>query len=538
MASPLLIAVLSAAVWVVYKLLNVGKREQSLPGGPPTLPLLGNLNVFPTAYAHYKFTEWAREYGDIYSLKLGPQTAVILTSMQACKELLDQQSAITSDRPASWMVNATSKGLHLALTRYSDTWRTLRKVAHSILTPNAVVAHQPIQVAEATQLMYDMLHSPEKFYTHIRRYSTSVIVSVVFGKRCPRYETPDVTTFFELVHISELCFEPGAEPPLEHFPFLHYVPERWARWKRLAKALNEIQIKMYMGLLDECEERLRNKQGTGCYLENVIEKQQEYGISREAVAYLGGALLEAGAHTTSAFLHTVIMCLIAFPDVKKKAQEEIDRVVGEDRTPRMEDFEDMPYVRALIKETHRFRPVAPLALPHALTADVSYRGYTIPKGTIIFANTWGIYHDPEIYDDPETFKPERFLSSEYGVKPGVSDKDFRHTLVFGYGRRICPGMHLANNSIELNVLNFLWAFEFSPPTDPKTGSYLPVDTWAYEKGVLPAPLPFPCEITPRSASKASMIDSEYLAATEAFSKFEHHLCEEDKEWLKATREKH
>ncbi|KAK7461952.1 hypothetical protein VKT23_008385 [Stygiomarasmius scandens] len=386
--------------------------------------------------------------------------------------------------------------------------------------------------------MYDMLHSPEKFYNHIRRYSTSVIVSVVFGKRCPRYETPDVITFFKLAHISEQCFEPGAEPPLEQLPFLNYIPERWAKWKRLAKALNEIQIKMYMGLLDECEERLRTKQGTGCYLESVIERKDEYGLSREAIAYLGGALLEAGGHTTSAFLHTIIMCLIAFPDVKKKAQEEIDRVVGDDRTPRMEDLEDMPYVKALIKETHRFRPVAPLALPHAMLTDGTYRAYTIPKGTIIFANTWGIYHDPDLFDDPEMFKPERYLDSEYGVKPGVDDKDFRHTLIFGYGRRICPGMHLANNSIELNVLNFLWAFDFAAPTDPKTGSYLPVDTWAYEKGVLPAPLPFPCKITPRSTSKASMIDNEYLSATGAFSKFEHHLCEEDKEWLRTTREKH
>ncbi|KAJ6456556.1 cytochrome P450 [Mycena vitilis] len=179
---------------------------------PPTLPLLGNLHIFPTAFAHYKLTEWARKYGGIYSLKVGPGTAVVLTDAAAVKELMDKRSASTVDRPPMYVADVVAGGLNMVLSRYTESWRTLRRTAHSILTPQASVRHLPIQQAEATQLLYDILRQPESFYNHIRRYSSSVILSYSASahRPGPRYETRETTAFFNAQREWEIVLEPGA----------------------------------------------------------------------------------------------------------------------------------------------------------------------------------------------------------------------------------------------------------------------------------------------------------------------------------------
>ncbi|THV01084.1 cytochrome P450 [Dendrothele bispora CBS 962.96] len=126
----------------------------------------------------------------------------------------------------------------------------------------------------------------------------------------------------------------------------------------------------------------------------------------------------------------------------------------------------------------------------------------------------------DVYEDPETFNPGRYLQNEFGVKPGVDVSDFRNSIIFGGGRRMCPGIHLANTSLALNVMNLLWAFEFSASTDPKTGESVPVDLFNYEKGSFYIPVPFSCNIKPRSSARTQIIETEYAMARTVFEKFE------------------
>ncbi|KAJ7176867.1 cytochrome P450 [Mycena filopes] len=483
--------------------LKLGSREAGLPPGPPTIFLLGNLHVFPT-----EFTEWARKYGGIYSLKLGTGTAVVLTDAAAVKELMEKRSGATVDRPPMHVADLVAGGLNMVLARYTENWRTLRRTAHAILTPQASARHLPIQKAEATQLLHDILQQPQGFYTHIRRYSNSVILSVLYGKRAPRYETPETTAFFNAQHEWELVLEPGATPPVDLIPILKYVPERWAKWKRDCAKTRKLQRDLYFGLLDATKERLRRGEENGSYMEEILTRQSEFGMDREITGYLGGVLIEGGSDTTSYYLQSFVLALTAYPEVQKKAQQEMDRVVGQDRMPSLEDLEEMPYIRAMILETHRFRPVAPLFIPHASLTGEEYNGFIIPKGASIFVNAWGIFHDPELYDDPEEFRPERYLLTENGTKPGVDGSDLRPTFAFGVGRRICPGIHLAQNSINLNVMNL---------------------------GILTGPRPFKCKITPRSAGKAEIIEHAFVEAAETFEKFEFGLSDEDKEFVAESR---
>ncbi|KAK7042226.1 putative cytochrome P450 [Favolaschia claudopus] len=520
-------------VYIFLWLRKVGSREPGLPPGPPTLPLLGNLHIFPKEFAHYKFTEWARTYGGIYSLKVGPGTAIVLTDAAAVKELMDKRSGSTADRPPMHIVDVVTGGFHM-VSRYSESWRTLRRTAHTILTPQAAMKHVPIQAAEASQLLHDILCRPEGFYTHIRRFSSSVILSVLYGKRAPRYETRETTAFFEVQHDWEELMEPGSTPPIDLIPILKYIPERWAKWKQDCTKVRKMQRRLYFGLLDEMKERVGRGEENGCFMEEILMREVELGVNREMAGYLGGVLIEGGSDTTSSYLQSLIMALVAYPDAQRKAQEEMDRVVGSHRMPTLDDLEEMPYIRAMIMETHRFRPVAPMLIPHCALNDEEYNGFIIPHGCTIFVNIWGIFHDPELYDDPENFIPERYLLSENGTKPGISGSDLRPNLPFGAGRRICPGMHLAQNTININAMNFVWAFNFTADTDAQ-GNPILLNTFDYQKGLLTGPRPFKCKITPRSVEKAEIIEHEFLEAADTFSKFEFGLSGEDKEFVMRSR---
>ncbi|KAJ7580165.1 cytochrome P450 [Mycena floridula] len=505
-----LIGVALGLAWILKKLLNIGKREKGLPPGPPTLPVLGNLHIFPHEFAYYKsvslqLTEWAREYGEIYSLKLGPGTAIVISSASVVKELMDKRSASTADRPANYLGHAVNGGRNIVLARYVGIWRTLRKVAHTILTPQASDRHLPIQKAEVTQLMFDILQSPEDF----TRISAAILIP------SPRYETKEATEFFEMTKIWGQLLEPGAHPPADLLPFLNYIPERWAPWKQACKKVRSVQQTIYFGLLDQCENRLRNGERNGSYMEEVLEKQDSLGIDRELVG--------------------LVLSLVAFPEAQQKAKEEIDRVIGAERLPSLDDFQNLPYLQAIIKETHRFRPVLPLTVPHATSTVEEYNGYVIPQETIIFVNIWAILHDPDAFDEPDVFNPDRYLLTEHGTKVGFDASDFRANFAFGSGRRICPGVHLANNSLMLNVMNLLWAFDFNIAKDPSTKAPIRVDVFNYEPGITTTPCPFECSITPRSKAKAALIEREFFVAIPTFSKFEDGLSIADKEWLDKTR---
>ncbi|KAJ6584421.1 cytochrome P450 [Mycena capillaripes] len=530
----LVVAFVALCAATALLLMKVGAREHGLPPGPPTVPILGNLHTFPTEFAHYKFTEWARKYGGLYSLKIGMGTVVVLTDVAAVRELMDRLSATTADRPPFELNIRMTGGIHMVLSRSNHTWKTMRRAAATILTSQATIEHLPIQRAEATQLLHTIIHSPQSFYTDIQRYSFSVIRSVLYGKRVPRFEAPDVTTFFRVLHDWNVLASPGATPPVDLVPLLNMVPERWAKWKRECKRIRKLQRVQYFGLLEETKERLLSGEKNGSYMEKLLTRKDELGIDNEMTAYFGGALLEAGAETTSSYLQSLILVLVAHPEVQRKAHEEIDRVVGEDRMPTLDDLVHLPYIRAIILETHRFRPIAPVSLPHATTAAQEYQGYMIPNGATIFVNVWGIFHDPALYDNPDEFIPERYLLTENGTKPGVDGSNLRHTFPFGFGRRMCPGIHLAENSINLNAMNFLWAFNFNPDIDAD-GNSVPPDTWAYTKGNAMGPLPFRCRITPRTPEKASIIEREFFEAADTFSKFEQALGSEDKDFLAKSR---
>lgn len=235
--------------------------------------------------------------------------------------------------------------------------------------------------------------------------------------------------------------------------------------------------------------------------------------------------MEAGSDTTSSVIETFLHLMARFPDVAKMAQKEIDSVVGEERTPVWNDFAQLPTINAIIKECFRYRTIAPIAFPHALSDDVVIDGKVLPKGSTIILNITGLHNDSAKFEHPETFDPVHFagktaLASDYA---NAADYEARDHYGYGTGRRICPGIHLAERSIWISAAKILWAFDIGPRKD-ELGNTVELDIsyeTGYEDGVITKPLPWRCDIQPRSERRRETIMREFAEAErDVFSKYE------------------
>ncbi|KAJ8702940.1 hypothetical protein PTI98_001611 [Pleurotus ostreatus] len=397
MPSVLIGALALTSALLAYRVWNYGRRELGLPPGPPTTPILGNIPHFPRLFPFLQFSRWAAEYGDIYSLKVLDRTMVILSSGQAIKDILDKNGTSTSDRFQPYTL-LHAEGIYQIFDHASShRWRAMRKATHTFLAPEALQGHWGVQQIEYTRLLYDIVESPKDIYTHIKRTTASVMTTLIYGKSIPHYAGSKAELFFEGTKCINELAAPFDHPPLDFFPILRHVPERWAPWKTLSKKTKQIRNAFDQDLFHQCEEAVRSGKRTGCYLENVIETQVELGSNRNEVRAMGRVLLDAGTETSASFLHSFIMAMTCHPEVQSKAQAEIDEVLGNDQLPVLEDYGNLPYLNALIKELHRFRPIIPVGVPHVASRETHYNGFVIPQGSVIFMNIWGVFHDPDIY---------------------------------------------------------------------------------------------------------------------------------------------
>jgi len=189
--------------------------------------------------------------------------------------------------------------------------------------------------------------------------------------------------------------------------------------------------------------------------------------------------------------------MMSHPEIQRKAQLEIDTVIGTDRLPTLEDRHHLPYVNAICSEVMRMSPSAPIAFPHVLSEDDIHAGYSLPKGTMVIANIWKFCHDPRLYSHPFEFDPERFIVTE--KRDAEQDP---HDMVFGFGRRNCPGMHFADAAIFLTCAMSLAVFDISKPMIDGQPMEQVVEMTS---GVISHPMPFKCSIIPRSAKAEALI---------------------------------
>ncbi|CZR56109.1 related to O-methylsterigmatocystin oxidoreductase [Phialocephala subalpina] len=484
------------------------RRRKHLPPGPRGLPFIGHLfNLQDNEAVPRKAAAWAKEYGDVFYTKVGGSDWIWLSSPKAVKDLMDKKSAIYSSRPPAPLASdVASAGRRQLFMPYGPRYRTVRKISHALLNITMSTNYQPVQDLESKQLLFDLLHDPGNFYLHNRRYSASVIISVTYGHRIATWDNPLAKKVYQVVNNLQSFSSPGMWM-VDTFPSLQYLPQFLVgNWRNFGKKCHEHDAPIYLGLWNDLKKEVQKGVAKQCFCKDFYQSDPEkQGLDTLQAAYQCGGLVEAGSETTSAYLNTFILFAAMDPKIVQKGQEELDRVVGSERYPTWEDEKDLPYIRAVIKELLRMRPPNKVGIHHANTEDDWYEGMFIPKNSVVILNWWAINYDPDRWESPHEFKPERYLGYDLPAAAYLNsaDPNERDHVSYGAGRRVCPGIHVAEKSLFLNISRILWAFNISKKKIDGTA----VDPLnAMVPGWMCIPQPFDCDITVRSDKHAKMIE--------------------------------
>ncbi|CAI7629274.1 unnamed protein product [Penicillium manginii] len=287
------------------------------------------------------------------------------------------------------------------------------------------------------------------------------------------------------------------------------LPIRLQWWRNSMKPLFKRQETLWMRLWSELKAKIEAEEAPDCFVKQFIETQYpKMDITELQAAFLAGSLIEAGAESTSSAINSCMLYLSAHPRIQQAAHDEIDKVVGHSRSPSFADANDLPYVHAISKEILRIRPLASLSIPHYTMADVCYKGRIIPQNSIVAMNQYALHYDPSLFPEPESFIPERHLRNldSLAVSTALSDSYGRDHWDFGAGRRICPGRHLAENSMFITIAKILWAFKLVPP------GKVNLSHGAYEAGTMTIPKPFAVEFICRNQRIEQVLKNEWETA--------------------------
>ncbi|TGJ83633.1 hypothetical protein E0Z10_g5125 [Xylaria hypoxylon] len=389
----------------------------------------------------------------------------------------------------------------LGMTQYGKTHRIRRKVLHqSFGTQKTITPFLPLQEKEVHRFLFRVLQEPDQFFNHIRTMSGAMILKMTYGYTVePNKPDP----LIDLVDRSMAHFSQCASYWfLDIIPALRYLPA-WmpgTRWKKTGmewrQTLNEVTDKPFIF----AQQKLASGSSDKSFVMNSLRsrgdipssKDDELVLKCSAVSvYFGGA--DTSVNTLSSFF----LLMIQFPEVQRKGQEEIDRVIGSSRLPMFSDRESLPYINAIVMEAWRWHTVTPMSLPHAANAEDVIDGFYIPKGAVILPNVWWFMHDPAVYPNPSEFNPSRFL----GPNPAPNPKNH----IFGYGRRICPGRYLADSSVWLTIARSLAVFDISKGLDESGSEIDPTTQYAPTPGLISRLESFKATIKPRSSRHEVLI---------------------------------
>ncbi|XP_078694958.1 cytochrome P450 2U1-like [Branchiostoma floridae x Branchiostoma belcheri] len=468
------------------------KRRRNLPPYPAgRVPVLGHLLALGRA-PHLKLTAWRRQYGNVFTVRMGMEDVVVLNGYTAVKDALVDRSELFASRPENYLLDViTDFGKDIADARWGPEFRQRKRFATAVLKKLGIkVGTGSIEEKireEASCLRNRMAEYEETPFDVSKDLSVSVanvICGMVFGER-HGYED---TAFREFLDANtKISAEFGSAQIFGVYPFLRFVPGINRAWKEVLKQNHTIH-RVLCGEITRHRENLDSENPRDfldyCLLE--VEKQEKVeGLTEEIVMNIAQELFGAGAETTTNTLLWSLLHVTLNHDIQNKVQQELDAVVGEG-LPALSHRSQLPYVNACLLEVMRIRPVSPLAIPHATTETVKVREYDIPKGTQVLLNLYSLHMDPAYWPDPDRFDPGRFLDAEGNVTNKLESY-----MPFGGGRRVCPGEQLARMELFLFFSTLLQSFTFKTPE----GAPLPTSDGVL--GITLSPRPFELCAIPR-----------------------------------------
>ncbi|KAK2596620.1 hypothetical protein QQS21_006296 [Conoideocrella luteorostrata] len=489
--------------FLIYKHL-IRKSRLPLPPGPRGLPLLGNLLDLPRGQTP-EFKHWLSmkdKYGPIGSVTVLGQHIILLHGREAVQNILESQSLKTSGRPQTEFGSyLCGYGRMMAMHEYDASFRKTRKLFHQQMGTKATAArYDGSSEREAGRLLAKILRNPPELMKHLGSHMATTVLKLTYDYSA-RQTAPD--PLVELLHSVDGSFEASMIPlawMVDILPLLRYLPEGFPfcdfqRTARLARhQLEKATEEPYLFVKQQMSRGNYNPSFVSRNIENVTQRGDLDAEDEHDIKWSAFGMCQAGTDTVLSALRSFIIAMIMFPDVQRKAQDEIARVVGPGRLPTFEDRDDLPYMQALVKEVHRWGPVVPMSVMHKADGDIEYNGYLIPRGSIIVANSWWLLHDPEVYPDPSAFDPDRYLERE---EPDPT------AAAFGFGRRACPGRLIAESAIFITAAQILAVFDVGKALDGE-GREIEVEL-EQTAGLLGRPKPFAYRIAARSEKHAELV---------------------------------
>ncbi|KAJ7247328.1 cytochrome P450 [Mycena rebaudengoi] len=494
---------LYGAIWTAVLLAiyyRSSKSKLPFPPGPRKLPLVGNLFDMPPELEWKTYMRWSKQYNsDIIHLDVAGSSIIVLNSVEAANDLLLKRSAIYSGRARMPMINELM-GWDFVI---GSAWRARRRLFQHEFNPTASLKLRPKVTSACHGLLRNILQHPDRVMDHFRHMAGALILSAGYGLEVLPESDPHIN---RAVNAIRTVSDAGAATPgkylVDSLPILKYVPNWFpgAEFKRKAKVWRK-QIRdsidfPFADVKREMASGTAKPSFTLSCLQNVenLDNPADVEYHEDVIKSTAGTMFLAGADTTVSALGTFVLGILSNPDAMRKAHLEIDRVVGPNWLPDFFDEPSLPYVSALVKEALRWESVTPFGIPHFVSVEDVYRGYRIPAGSIVIANSWAMSHDEVMYPDSFSFKPERFLLD------GKLNPDVR-TPTFAFG--ICPGRHMAMSSLWISIASILAAFDIFKAVGEDGNVIEP--SYEYEPGIVSVPAPFQCSIKPRSQAAINLI---------------------------------
>ncbi|XP_071505487.1 cytochrome P450 1A5-like [Diadema antillarum] len=455
------------AVIITLLLLDI-RRGKGFPPGPTPLPIVGNVFGFNDR-PEIVFRKWGRQYGQVCSFKLGSRWAVVIHGYDVVREALVSQAIDFADRPDFYSMELLTDGYRdIVFSPYSESWKLHRKLGLTALRHFATGSNLERLVSPSFVKMEEYLEGKGGKPMDPTLLITLTLYNI-FSMMCygVNYNLDDPGLLAYKKTWDEATDEIGMGLVADFFPLAKAFPTTGPRvirkfsdklndvilphFDRRKKSFDPEKINDVIDLMLEAQKKAMDNESDK--LDSLTDVHLVQTIRN---------IFGAGIMTSRDTLLWALAIFAEYPDVQAKIQTEIDQVIGRDRLPTLNDRNHLPYTEASILELFRYTSVAPLGLPHATTRTTTFRGYTIPKGTMVVYNIWDMHYDPKQWKDPETFRPENFLDADGKVTYNPT-----HFMPFGAGKRNCLG-EVVGRSIIFMILTWLLQ-KYALKKDPAQG---------------------------------------------------------------------
>lgn len=449
-----------------FALFLVGLSKKQLPPGPRGHPLVGSL-PFLDPELHSHFAILAKRYGPIFSLRLGGKIAIVISSPSLAREVLKENDVIFANRPIPSVVMAMDYGgRDIVFTPHGPEWRMLRKVSTRDMLGHAALGmfctFRRQEIRETVRYLYGLRGAPVNVGEQMFLSVLNVITSMLWGGTIRGDERASIAAEFRQVvgEMTELLGKPNVS---DFFPAL-----AWMDLQGMKKQMKRVVMKLEKIFDEIIGQKLRtikdSSEGSSKDFLQVLLQLKSSGhtsktpLTMDHIKALLVDMVVGGTDTTSSTVEFAISEMMNSPRIMIKAQQELDMVVGTSGPVEESHLDQLPYLKAITKEVLRLHPVLPLMVPHCPSEPCSIAGYIVPAGAHVFVNVWAIHRDPNVWDRPIEFVPERFMSDKWDY----SGKDFRY-LPFGAGRRSCAGVAMGERIVMLAFASLVHSFNWALP---------------------------------------------------------------------------